>query len=328
MKFIQSFVALGIRMRDKVQDDASMVRLNDMRNFAIGIVVLLLIAAGAYFYQSSQTNAPENLGANTEQAATTTPEAPVVKPQESIGTSVSGADITAYHFGTGAKKVLFVGGIHGGYEWNTVLLANQLIDHFKVTPSDIPANLTVTVIPVLNPDGLSKVLASTTSFTAFTVADVNKSQSVQVSGRYNGNAVDLNRNFDCDWKQKGLWQNKEVSGGAQAFSEPESKAVRDYIAANRPTAVVVWYSSAGGVYASNCHEGVLPETKILSDIYAKASGYTAHDSWDFYATTGDMVNWLAKEKIPAFSVLLTDHTNTEWDKNLAGVKAVLQNLAQ
>jgi hypothetical protein len=63
------------------------------------------------------------------------------------------------------------------------------------------------------------------------------------------------------------------------------------------------------------------------DSFAKASGYKSYDSWDFYATTGDMANWLAKEKIPAISVLLTNHTDTEWDKNLAGVKAVLQSVA-
>jgi hypothetical protein len=295
--------------------------------FAI-IIILVLIAGGAYWYTQMQgTSAPNPTSAQDQAQATTTAEVPTVKAQESIGKSVKGANIDAYNFGTGEKKILFVGGIHGGYEWNTVLLANQLMDYLKANPSEVPADVTVTVIPVLNPDGLSKVLASTTPMNAFTAADVNKSQTVQVSGRYNGNTVDLNRNFDCDWQAKGVWQSKRVSGGTAAFSEPESQAVQRYIVANKPTAVVVWYSSAGGVYASNCHDGVLPETKTIMDLFAKASGYKANESWDFYATTGDMVNWLAKEKIPAFSVLLTNHTDSEWDKNLAGVKAIFQHYA-
>ena len=36
-----------------------------------------------------------------------------------------------------------------------------------------------------------------------------------------------------------------------------------------------------------------------------------------------MTNWLAKNSIPAISVLLTNHTDTEWSKNLAGIQALL-----
>ena len=146
--------------------------------------------------------------------------------------------------------------------------------------------------------------------------------------RYNANGVDLNRNFDCDWKASGVWQTKTVSGGTAAFSEPESQAVETYLNAHTPKAVVVYYSAAGGVYSSNCHAGVLPETNTLTNLYAKASGYSANDSFDFYATTGDMTNWLAKEGVPAISVLLTNHTDTEWDKNKAGIDAVLAHYAQ
>lgn len=293
-----------------------------MQKLLIGIVVLAAIAGGTYWYINMR-----GPSASATDTATTTPPAPppapTVKAEESIGTSVGGREITAYNFGTGPTKILFVGGIHGGYEWNTVLVANQLVDYLKANPSAVPASTTITVIPVLNPDGLSKVLASTTNIRTFAAADVDKSQTVQVSGRFNGNTVDLNRNFDCDWKSEGVWQSKKVSGGTAAFSEPESKAVQAWVSANKPAGVVVYYSSAGGVFASNCHDSVLEETKTIMNLYSKASNYKANESFDFYATTGDMVNWLAKEKIPAFSVLLTNHTDSEWDKNLAGIKAML-----
>jgi hypothetical protein len=41
-----------------------------------------------------------------------------------------------------------------------------------------------------------------------------------------------------------------------------------------------------------------------------------------------MVNWLAKNNIPAISVLLSTHTDVEWDKNLSGIKALLQYYGQ
>jgi hypothetical protein len=40
-----------------------------------------------------------------------------------------------------------------------------------------------------------------------------------------------------------------------------------------------------------------------------------------------MVNWLAKENIPAISVLLTNHSDIEWTKNKAGIEAILSHYA-
>jgi hypothetical protein len=149
-----------------------------------------------------------------------------------------------------------------------------------------------------------------------------------VAGRFNGNTVDLNRNFDCDWQANAKWQNKTVSGGASAFSEPESQAIKTYIEANVLKAVVVYYSAAGGVFSSSCHNGILAETRTLTNVYAKAAGYPAKEEFNFYEITGDMVNWLAKKNIPAISVLLTNHEDVEWSKNQAGIEAVLKYFAK
>jgi hypothetical protein len=149
-----------------------------------------------------------------------------------------------------------------------------------------------------------------------------------IPGRFNDNNVDLNRNFDCDWRASGTWQNRTVSGGSKAFSEPESQALRNYVNASTPTAVVVWYSAAGGVYSSNCYNGVLPETKTITNLYATASGYPPHETFDYYEITGDAVNWLAKMNIPAISVLLTTHEDMEWEKNKKGIEALLIHYAE
>lgn len=302
------------------------------KNIIIAVVVIILVGVGIYLLsRGSSPSAP----AGQNQVATTSATAQTNQVQSqsqvngsavAIGQSVQGRDILAYNYGNGSTTLLFVGGIHGGYEWNTALVAYQLMDYLQGNPSAVPTNEKVTIIPVLNPDGLDKVVGTTTG--NFTQTDVPASQSDTVVGRFNANNVDLNRNFDCDWKSTGVWQTKTVSGGTSVFSEPESLAIQNYINANQPTAVVVWYSAAGGVYSSSCHNGVSSATKTLTKTYADASGYPAYESFDFYATTGDMVNWLAKIKVPAISVLLTNHTDTEWTKNLAGVQAVLNYYAQ
>jgi murein tripeptide amidase MpaA len=201
-------------------------------------------------------------------------------------------------------------------------VAYQLVDYLKNNPGAVPANVKVTVIPVLNPDGLNLVTGKVGRFDA---GDVSKVQSVLTSGRFNANNVDLNRNFDCDWKASGVWQTKTVSGGASPFSEPESKAIKNYVESHKIAGAITWYSSAGGVYASNCHNGVSPETNALTATYSSASGYPAYKEFNFYEITGDMVNWFARNNIPAISVLLTNHTDTEWAKNKAGVEAVLSS---
>jgi hypothetical protein len=300
-----------------------------MKKTLISLLVIALVGFGGYFLMrdsSDKTSAiPDKQEVtDTVKPVDTTPKeetAQIDKTKTVIGTSVEGNNITAYHFGAGEDELLFAGGIHGGYEWNTVLVAYELMDYLKANSAIIPANVKVTVIPVLNPDGLKKVVGTTERFSP---ADVSVSSETVIAGRFNANNVDLNRNFDCDWQASGKWQTKTVSGGSAAFSEPESQAIKNYVDTNKPTAVVVWYSAAGGVFASNCHNGVSAETNAITKKFADVSGYPAYQSFDFYAITGDMVNWLAKNNIPAISVLLTNHTDTEWAKNKAGIDALLK----
>jgi len=42
---------------------------------------------------------------------------------------------------------------------------------------------------------------------------------------------------------------------------------------------------------------------------------------------GDATNWLDKQGIPAISVLLTDYTATDFEQNLAALKAVMRYIA-
>ncbi|MFM2357687.1 MAG: hypothetical protein RJA61_424 [Candidatus Parcubacteria bacterium] len=298
-----------------------------MKNIIIGILVVGVIGFGIYMFTRDSADTVVVLPAPVDlDKDTPAPVVEVDKTKTVIGRSVEGKDIVAYHFGDGAQEILFVGGIHGGYEWNTVLVAGQLMDYLKTNPSVVPSNVKVTVVPVLNPDGLLKVVGTTTA--RFSQAQVSSSQDEVVSGRFNANNVDLNRNFDCDWQTSGKWQTKTVSGGSEVFSEPESQAIKGYLEKNKIEAAVVWYSAAGGVFASSCHNGVSSETSTLTKKFADASGYPAYQSFDFYATTGDMVNWMAKNSIPAISVLLTNHTDTEWKKNQAGVDALLKYYSQ
>lgn len=312
------------------------------KNITIGVLALILIGAVGFLLSKSNDATvmvvETTPGDNPETPSTTEDNATVsdteqieetvkVRGNESIiGSSVEGSNITAYHFGNGDTELLFIGGVHGGYSWNTSLLAYELIDYLKSNPTAIPTNVTITVIPVANPDGLESTVGSTGRFEASDALAVN--DTVRAEGRFNANEVDLNRNFDCDWSATSKWQSKTVSGGSAAFSEPEAEAIKNYVETYQPAAAVVWFSAEGKVYPSACDTTPSKESVEVAATFATAAGYPAEAEFDAYAINGDMVNWMAKQNIPAISVLLTDHKNTEWTKNLAGVKAVLAKYAE
>ena len=240
-----------------------------------------------------------------------------------IGVSVEGRAIESFTFGRGVRNLMFVGGIHGGYEWNSVALAYQALDYLTANPGVIPDNLSVTIIPSANPDGVFKAIERQGRFTP---TDVSEHQDLSSGvGRFNAHGVDLNRNFDCNWKPESMWKSKTVSAGTSAFSEPETSALRDLILKMRPVAVIFWHSQANAVYASECNSGILPETLAVMNAYATASGYPAVKSFDAYAVSGDAEGWLASIGIPAITVELKTHETVEWEKNLRGIKALLDH---
>ncbi len=237
-----------------------------------------------------------------------------------IGQSVEGRKIESYTYGSGEKNIAFIGGIHGGYEWNSVLLAYKFMDYLSANPEFIPKGLSITVIPSANPDG---VFAVVNKEGRFTVQDIEISTSTAV-GRFNADNVDLNRNFDCKWKSEAVWQNKKVSAGTKVFSEPEAQAIKKFVLENNPSAVVFWHSQSNTVYGSECKNGMLPETLKLMNIYSKASGYQVAKTFDNYVVTGDASDWLASINIPAITVELKTHETIEWEQNKAGIEALLE----
>ncbi len=274
-----------------------------------GALVLVALAAGVLLFFLTRSGAPIEEAPAVEQSAV---------ERSVIGSSVEGRSLEAYTYGTGDTTLAFVGGIHGGYEWNSVLLAYELMDHLEGNPELIPTNLQIVVIPSANPDGLYKIVKKEGRFTRSDVVSGDQS-----AGRFNANGVDLNRNFACKWQPQATWRGETVSAGTAAFSEPEAKALRDFFEEERPVAAVFFHSQANAVYASECEAGVLSETLAVMNAYASAAGYPAVSTFDAYPVTGDIEGWLASIGIPAVTVELSSHEAVEWERNWRGVSALL-----
>lgn len=233
-----------------------------------------------------------------------------------IGYSHQGLPLEAYRFGDGPRRVALIGGLHGGYEWNTILLAYRVIDYLAAHPEAVPPALTVYVIPAANPDGQMKGVGR---LGRFAPEDVVAEAS---PGRFNGAGVDLNRNWACNWTPVGLWRTTEVSGGTAAMSEPETQAIAAFVTQPPMAGVLFWHSAANAVFAGGCNEPFPPAIE-LARVYSEASGYPYLPAFTAYVVTGDAADWLADQGIPAIEIELISRERLDWEQNRRGVLALL-----
>lgn len=217
-----------------------------------------------------------------------------------FGRSVEGRDLIAHRFGDGDKRLLLIGGIHAGYEANTVRLLDTLREHFASNPADVLPGVTLLLIPSMNPDGLT--------------------YGRQLRGRFNSNNVDLNRNWGCGWSPDARFQVYDVNAGTGPFSEPETQAVGALIQQTRPDAVLFYHAAAFGVYAGGCDGRSV--SLELSRVYGDAASYPAGQAFSNYTLTGTASAWVDGLGIPAAAVELATSTETELVRNLRGVLAV------
>ena len=216
----------------------------------------------------------------------------ICQTQFSIGSSVEGRGITAYRFGEGASKIVFVGGTHGD-ERSSVQILQKWVEQLEVQGHRIPASQSITVIPNLNPDGYA------------------------ASRRVNSNNVDLNRNFPSNnWKSGVTMPNKsflEYGGGKSPLSEPESAALASYVIGLRPRLVLTYHASGSVVVPNDSGDSVAIARAYAnrSSVNFLSNGNTG--SFFEYDTTGAFEDWLHdKISIPALLIELKTQTSNDY----------------
>ena len=216
-----------------------------------------------------------------------------------------------YWFGRGHDLLMVVAGIHGGYEWNTIALAEELIAHLQAHPETIPADKTLFILRSLNPDGEARR---------------------GPDGRGNAHGVDLNRNFPANWQQdyrrSGCWQERPLTAGLDPASEPETQALMSFIsamsfiAAHPGIQALINYHSAGlGVFPGGNPPD--PASIRLAESLASVSDYSYPPLDTGCIYTGQLVDWVSAQGIPAVDVELTNHRDTDFEINLKVLEAFL-----
>ncbi|WP_420642506.1 protein kinase domain-containing protein [Candidatus Leptofilum sp.] len=227
-----------------------------------------------------------------------------------IGQSANGTPLEVVRLGSGPTTLVFVAGLHAGFAPGSVELAKQVIDYYTENLTEIPPEITLLILPNVNPD--------------------SPRAPGQLAGRLNGNGVDLNRNWDCRWVANPPWGSEEAVdglGGSAPFSEPEVRSLSNFIVAQESTAVIFWQAkSAGGLVSpGECADGSTI-SQTLANVYGGATDYRIADFEALLNTEvpGDATNWLDSQGIPAISVLNRDYTATDFEENLAAIDAVMQ----
>lgn len=258
-------------------------------------------------YDSLAPNCPVEPPFTPTPGPNPTPVPPFFEGAIIYGTSYGGRSLEAYRLGYGPSPRAVIGGIHGGYEWNTVDIVSDTLSYFQQHQREVPPEVTLYIIPCSNPDG----------YVAGTDA---------VSGRMNGNGVDLNRNWGHQWQVTATHGTRPVNAGDYAFSEPETAYLRDFILNNGVELAIFYHSALGGVIFSG-EERTKSATYELAEMLAPIIGYRHQpEGIPSQITTGDAIDWLSTQGVATVQLELTTHERVgyvEWQRNLAGIRAFL-----
>ncbi len=216
-----------------------------------------------------------------------------------IGYSTAGRPLEVFRFGTGEIERMIVAGIHGGYEWNTIALADELIIHLQSHPELIPPDVTLFILRSLNPDGEARARG--------------------MNGRANDNGIDLNRNWpshwQADWPRGGCWKYTPVTAGAGPGSEPETQALMNFLLNGNVDALINYHSAVLGIFPG----GQPPDEASLSlaDTVATVSTYPYPPIDTGCQFTGQLIDWASDNGMAALDIELTNHRDTDFEQNLA-----------
>lgn len=197
---------------------------------------------------------------------------PSITELVSIGESVEGRDIWALKITDNPTveepepEIQWIG-CHHGNETISVEVPYSMAEYLLVNYGSDPQvtwlvnEREIWIVPMLNPDG-------------------------HVAGsRYNAHGVDLNRNYACPCG----------CNSGTAFSEPESRALRDWNADMNPVTSLTFHSGAVCVnylwdytYAATPDE---PMIVTLSNGYASYNDYWVTNGADWYIAHGTCQDW-------------------------------------
>lgn len=242
-----------------------------------------------------------------------------------LGQSLSGRSLYGLETGKGPRKVLFCGAFHGMEHITSSLLLRYAEDLSKEGRSKtLPCRLTV--VPMINPDGAE--IQQKGSRAAIRCEELVErcSGGDTYHWQANGRGVDLNHNFDADWKA--LRQREEQAGivgpaktrfgGYFPESEPETRALARFCRERQFDLAAAFHSQGEEIYWRYGKHTSRESEEIVRQM-ARLSGYRPADP-EGLAAGGGFKDWfLDYFHRPAFTIEVGKGKNPLPESDLDGI---------
>jgi murein tripeptide amidase MpaA len=216
------------------------------------------------------------------------------------------------------EPVIVLMGGHHAREWVSVdvpfLIAKHLLTRYNSDTliTRLVNSAEIWVVPMVNPDGHQY--------------SVTTQRLWRKNRRNNGDGtfgVDLNRNYGYQWAGPGSSGDtfSEIYRGPSAFSEPETQAVRDFLQAHTPKALISYHSFSQLIlYPWGYTHNPAPDESLLNNLAVALAdrihtvhgqNYTPEQASDLYLASGDTTDWLyGLFAVPAVTIELRPASST------------------
>lgn len=217
----------------------------------------------------------------------------------SIGSSVLGRRIQCIKFGNGRKEVFYCAATHAN-EWITSPLLMKFLENlsksyvnnvniFGYNPKDLFSNVSLYIVPMVNPDGVDLVtgLITENSWAYSNAKQIsNNFPDIPFTSGWKANieGIDLNLQFPAGWEQA-----KEIKY-AQGFNKPAPRDFVGYGPLTAPEAVALYnftlqhnfnlmitYHTQGRVIYYKYQDQTPPNSQEIAETFAELSGYTLEE---------------------------------------------------
>ena len=227
---------------------------------------------------------------------------------EVIGKSVEGKELHALRVGNGKREVLIDGAMHAREHMTSNLLA-EMIDtytfHYEKQTNYSGYNVrnvlnqtSIWFVPMMNPDGVTLVQSGPKSLKFGSLA-------TQINGGTNFNrwkanirGVDLNDNFASAWEKIRGGSNKPAYmayKGFRVFSEPEARALRDFVKKHNFKTYISYHSSGQVMYWFNYQDSTrLKRDRGLASKLSNITGYRVMPPQNLPGS-GSSADWFIQE---------------------------------
>ena len=250
----------------------------------------------------------EDMLADCEALAARYPQAKLA----SIGTSKQGRELTALVIGDeGAKHHILIQAAMHGREYMTSLLVMAQAEALLQNGGP-DGGVCLHIVPMSNPDGvtISQTQRTTDDLRAIYERDVANGYTDLSEADYlrlwkaNAVGVDLNRNFDADFRL-GMQRSAPSSRlypGKRAENQPESRALADYVRANDFDLTVSYHAYGSCIfwqYGEDAQANAAPKA-LVKELRA-ITGYTLRG--DSGTEGGGFKDWaLSEMDIPSVTI--------------------------